>query len=82
MKQADSFSKQNNIRVTECILWHVKRCNIRSFSFALDNFSFACDNFSFALDNFLFTCDNFSFALDNFHLHAVIFICIGKFSFA
>ena len=92
MKAIKEISKAGNIRLSNIdttILWHVKRCNIRSYSFALDNFSFACDNFSFALDNFhlhgiffhlywiIFICmRQFSFALDNFHLHAIIFICM------
>ena len=69
LKKMSNKSFTAAISIQGPLLWHVKRCNIRSYSFAFDNFSFACDNFSFALDNF-----NLHGIF--FHLYWIIFICM------
>ena len=54
-------------------LWHVKRCNIRSFPFVLYKYSFVLYNFLFVLYNFHLYCTIFNLYSIIFNLYSIIF---------
>jgi hypothetical protein len=74
-----SCDQTSRFRILQMIgekLWHVKRCNIRSFPFVLYNSPFVLYNFPFVLYNFSFVLYNFLFVFYIFHLYCIFSICI------